>query len=73
LIDLTGFVSVFSFSPDASLSRTAFCRIDIGCKFLTQIAFSRPLMKVPLMTGCLLGRGETVISMLGLAAAKAGS
>lgn len=72
LIDLTGFVSVFNFSPDASLNKTAFCKIDKGCKFLTQIVFSRPLIYVPLMIGCLLGRGDTVISTLGLEAANLG-
>lgn len=73
LILSTGFVTFFSFSPDASRSKIAFSSTSSFRMFLTQMAFSRPLMYVPLMTGCLFGRGETVISTWGFARAKAGS
>lgn len=69
----TGFVTFFSFSPLALRSSSALLKISCGSIFRTQMAFSRPLMYWPLMTGCLCGRGETVISMLGFSAANAAS
>lgn len=69
----TGFVAVrFSFSPLASRSNSALASTCSLAMLRTQTAFSRPLMYVPLMTGCLRGRGETVISTDGFWAAKAG-
>ena len=39
--------------------------------FRTQTGFVRPLIYVPVTTGCLPGRGETVISMDGFSWANA--
>jgi hypothetical protein len=73
LILLTGFVSFRNFSPDASRNNIAFARICSFSRFLTHIDFSRPLIYVPLITGCFRGRGETVISIWECAAANFGS
>lgn len=72
LILLTGFVSLRNFSPDASRNNIAFASICSFSRFLTHIAFSRPLIYVPFITGCFRGRGETVISTCGFAAANLG-
>lgn len=72
LILLTGFVSFRSFSPEASRNNIAFASICSFSRFFTHIAFSRPFMYVPLMTGCFRGLGETVISIWGCAAANVG-
>lgn len=62
----------FSFSPLALRNNVARSKISCGVIFRTQTAFSRPFMYDPLITGCLPGRGEIVISIPGFAAAKVG-
>ena len=68
----TGLFIFLSFNPLLFLSRFAFSRICWCWRFLTQMTFSRPLMYTPRMMGCLCGRGETTISIWGLALAKLG-
>ncbi len=70
---LTGFTTLLNFSPFASRNNSAFCKICSFSRFLTQTAFSLPLIYVPLINGCRCGRGDTVISICGWAAAKRGS
>jgi hypothetical protein len=44
LILFTGFVTLLSFSPDASRNNSAFCNTCCGARFRTQTAFCLPLI-----------------------------
>ena len=65
-------LTLLAFSPLMSRNISAFFSTCSFARFRTQMECWAPFMKCPRITGCLLGRGETWISMDGWEAAKRG-